>query len=270
MNTVPAPLFGPIGFVAAFVWGAIWGSFANVVVVRLPRGGSLVRPSSHCTQCSAPIRWYDNIPLISYWILRGRCRKCGAHFSPRYFFVELLMALLSMAVWWRAAYAESLPLALSHFSIEFLFVGTLVVLSAIDLEHMILPDKITLPGIVVFFGLGFLEPGAPIWWHRLIGITVGWGFVWLVAEIFYRLTKREGLGLGDGKLLALVAALLGFQALPFVLFLGALQGLLVAVPMRLLRRQQLLGVEIPFGPFLAAGAVETLFLGKWLWSLLVP
>jgi leader peptidase (prepilin peptidase)/N-methyltransferase len=267
---VPVPLFGPIGFVAAFVWGAIWGSFANVVVVRLPKGESLVRPASHCPACKAPIRWYDNIPLLSYWILRGRCRKCGARFSPRYFFIELLLALLSTALWWRAAYAETPALALSHFAIEFLFVGTLVTLAAIDLEHMILPDRITLPGIVVFFGLGFLEPGAPAWWHRLIGAAVAWGFVWLVAEVFYRITKREGLGLGDGKLLAMVAALQGWQALPFVLFLGAVQGLLVAVPLRLARRQRLLGVEIPFGPFLVAGAIESLFLGRWLWSLLVP
>src|SRR5262249_2819174 len=125
-------------------------------------------------------------------------------------------------------------------------------------------------GIVVFFGLGFLEPGAPTWWHRLIGIAAGWGFVWLVAEVFYRLTGREGLGLGDGKLLALVAALLGWQVLPPVLFLGAIQGLRVAVPLRLARRQRLLGAEIPFGPFLAMGAVEMLFLNQWLWTTLWP
>jgi leader peptidase (prepilin peptidase)/N-methyltransferase len=264
------PLFGPAGLVAAFFWGAIWGSFGNVVVVRLPRGGSLLRPASHCTSCQAPIRWYDNIPLLSYLVLRGRCRRCGARYSGRYFLLELTMAALAVALWYRAAMASEPSLALSRFAIEFLFVGTLVVLSFIDLEHMILPDRITLPGAVVFFGLGFLEPGAPAWWHRLIGMAVGFGFVFGLAELWFRLTRREGIGLGDGKLLALIAAFLGWQVLPLVLLLGALQGLLVAVPLRLLRRQKLMGVEIPFGPFLALGGVEMLFFGRRLMALLFP
>jgi leader peptidase (prepilin peptidase)/N-methyltransferase len=135
---------------------------------------------------------------------------------------------------------------------------------------MILPDRITLPAIVVFFGLGFLEPGMPGWLHRLVGIVAGYAFVWGVAEAFYRLTGREGLGLGDGKLLAVIGALQGWQVLPLVLFAGALQGLLVAVPLRALRRQKVLGVEIPFGPFLALGAVETLFFGPAALRLLFP
>ena len=262
------PLFGPFGIALAFVWGALWGSFANVVIVRLPAGESLVRPASHCVACGAAIRFYDNIPLISFLLLRGRCRACGASFSARYVLVELLLGALSALVWWRAAFAGTLALALVRFVIEFLFLGTLVVLTFIDLEHMILPDRITLPGTVLFFALGFVEPEAPAWWHRLIGAAAGFGFVWLLAEAFQRLTGREGLGLGDGKLLAMVAALLGWQALPFTLFLGALQGLLVTVPRRILTREKLLGVEIPFGPFLALAAAEYLFLAPTLWSLL--
>src|SRR2546427_928184 len=120
----------------AFVWGALWGSFANVVIVRLPAGGSLVRPPSHCGSCGATIRFYDNVPLISFLARRGRCRACGAGYSARYFFVELLVAALSALLWWRAALAANLALALTRFIIEFLFVGTLVVLTFIDLEHM--------------------------------------------------------------------------------------------------------------------------------------
>jgi len=261
------PLQGPVGVALAFVWGALWGSFANVVVVRLPAGGSLLRPGSHCRACGAPIGWSDNIPIWSYLARRGRCRACGGAFSARYLLIELLVAALSALLWWRASLAPSLALAAARFVIEFLFMGTLVVLTFIDLEHMILPDKITLPGIVVFFGLGFLEPGTPAFWHRLIGAALGFGFVWAVAEVFYRLTKREGLGLGDGKLLALVGAFLGWQALPVTLFLAALQGLLVVVPVRALARQRVLGVEVPFGPFLALGALEYLFLAPMFLSL---
>jgi leader peptidase (prepilin peptidase)/N-methyltransferase len=255
-------LLSPAGYVFAFVWGALWGSFANVVIVRLPKGESLMRPPSRCMACGTPIRFYDNIPIFSYLIRRGRCRACGARFSPRYMLVEQLMGLIAIALWWRALGAPAAALSVRQFMIEFLFTGTLTVLSFIDLELMILPDRITLPGIVVFFVLGFWEPGVPAWWHRLIGIVVGWGFVWCLAEAFYRITGREGLGLGDGKLLALVAALLGWQALWACLFLGAVQGLLVTVPARLASRRKVMGVEIPFGPFLALGAVEYLFLAS--------
>jgi leader peptidase (prepilin peptidase)/N-methyltransferase len=246
------------------VWGALWGSFANVVIVRLPRGGSLLRPASHCVSCGTTIRFYDNIPIFSFLLRRGRCRFCGARYSARYFVVELVLASLSALLWWRAALATSFATTLVRFTIEFLFMGVLVVLSFIDFEHMILPDVITLPSIAIFFALGFLEPGAPVWWQRLAGAAGGFGLVWGGAELFYRLTGREGIGLGDGKLLALMGALLGWQGVVFACFAGSVQGLAFAIPRQLVRRQRLLGVEIPFGPFLALGGLEYLLAREYI------
>jgi leader peptidase (prepilin peptidase)/N-methyltransferase len=260
-------LYGPRGLIVAFVWGALWGSFANVVIVRLPEGRSLVFPGSHCGSCGAAIRWYDNIPIFSYLLRRGRCRACKSRYSARYLGVELLLALLSTAAWWHSTQAGLPSVALGRFMIEFLFLSVLVVLTFIDIDHLILPDVITLPGIAVFFGLGFLHPTVPVWWHRLIGAAVGWVFVWTVAEVFYRLTGREGLGLGDGKLLAMVGALLGWQSLIVTLFLGSVQGLVLMVPRRLKSGGKVMGVEIPFGPFLALAAAEYLFFGPQMTQL---
>jgi leader peptidase (prepilin peptidase) / N-methyltransferase len=227
-------LFGPpTGYVLAFVWGALWGSFYNVVVVwGTGRRASLVTPASHCLACGAPIRAYDNIPLVSYVVLRGRCRACGGRFSPRYFVIEALGAGLAVLLYWHVVVggpAEgSLLGRVAQFLIYEKFAGLLVVLSAIDLEKLIIPDRLTYPSIPCAAALSLLLP-LPRWWDGLAGAVVGYAFVWLVAEVYYLVRRREGMGLGDAKLLAIIGAILGWRALPYVVFLASLQGSVIGI-----------------------------------------
>ena len=260
------------GLVFATLWGALWGSFANVCVYRLPRGLSVVRPSSRCPSCHAEIAWFDNIPVLSFALLRGRCRRCRASIGWQYPLLEALAATLTAMVFVRFVLhgRGELPAQLVHFVVYSYFVLVLLVLTAIDLQHLLLPDRVTLPSIVVFFFVGRLL-GDVGWVDSLIGMTVGYGLIWVISEAYYRLTGREGLGLGDGKLLALVGALLGWQALPWTLFVGSVLGSLVTVPWLWWRKRRgdtgtMRHVAVPFGPFLSIGAVFYLFclLGRSL------
>ncbi len=225
-----APPSGPL---IAALWGALWGSFLNVVIERLPRGESLMRPASHCLGCGTPIRFYDNIPILSYLLLRGRCRHCGARFSPRYLLVEGLGLVLSLLCFHHSVTTGtgSVAVRLAQFLVEFYFSLGLLAILFIDIRTMIIPDAITLPMLAVL-------PAAAIalrrvrWLDALIGAAVGFGVVWLLREIWLRLRGEEGIGLGDGKLLAVVAGVLGWRSLPIVLLLGSIQGLLVALPLR--------------------------------------
>lgn len=281
----------PAAIAVAAIWGAIWGSFFNVVIARLPAGQSVVRPASRCGSCGAAVRAWDNIPILSYFLLRGRCRSCGTHFSARYPLVEALTAALAALVfWWFAASdpGEVAAVRLGRFAVYFAFTGTLVVLSFIDLDTKRLPDVITIPGIGVFFLAAFAAHDVP-WGERAIGAAAGYLFVRLIADFYYYVLKREGLGLGDGKLLAMVGALLGWKSLPVVLFAGSVLGVVVSIPLLLLaRRRDLPGGEampedqatgtpttlrtaqVPFGPFLAVGALIYMFAGAHILALVVP
>jgi leader peptidase (prepilin peptidase) / N-methyltransferase len=278
---------GPGAYVLAFVLGALLGIFANVCILRIPRRQSIVRPPSHCGACGAPVRWFDNLPIVSFLVLRGRCRACGAAFSPRYLLVEAATALLVLAVYHLCMSSlrpeDELSLRLMRFAVYTLFVWTLVVIAFIDLDHKKIPDRITYPAIPVFFAFGVLLGDVPLL-DQAIGVVAGYGTIRLISDGYYWLTRREGLGYGDGKLLALVGALLGWRGVLFALFGGSLMGTLLAVPAILLRRRRepraggeaaprgeeaegegddappLRHVELPFGPFLAAGAVAYLFL----------
>lgn len=236
-----------------FVFGTIIGSFLNVCIYRLPHGRSVVFPPSSCPHCTTPIRPYDNIPLLSYVILRGRCRACRAPVSPRYPAIELLTGLAAIAVFHLDGWSAHLP-------VSFVFVCALITISLIDLDHQIIPDQISLPGIVVGFACALLL-GQPRWTDSLIGLLAGGGFLWAVAEGYYRLTGREGMGGGDIKLLAMIGAFLGWRALPVTLMLASLGGSLVGLGLILAHRSDA-RVPIPFGPFLAAGAVCALFFGE--------
>jgi leader peptidase (prepilin peptidase)/N-methyltransferase len=256
---------GPGALLFAFLLGALLGSFANVCILRIPAGESIVHPPSRCGSCGAGVRWFDNLPIVSWLALRGRCRACGAAFSARYLLVEAACGLLFAATFHLAvnvlAPADELPLRLARFAVYALFVWTLLVITFIDLDHMIVPDRITYPGIPIFFALGLLL-GDVDWADRLVGAAGGYLFVRLLSDGYYWITKREGLGVGDGKLLALVGALLGWQAVVFALFGGALIGTFIAVPVLLALRgwRGIRRTPIPFGPFLAAAAVVHLFL----------
>ncbi len=226
-------LLGWAGHAVAAVLGALFGSFANVCIVRWPptdehpHGRSVVRPGSHCPRCGAAIRWYDNIPIVSYFARRGRCRSCGGGFSARYALVEAATAMLFVAVHHLEVVllfpGEPLPLRLTRFAVAAAFVFVLVVISFIDLDTKLILDRITYPAIPIFWGLGLLLPERA-WYHGLIGAAVGYGVIRLVADGYYLLTRRRGLGYGDGKLLAMVGAYLGWQAVVTALFLGSLLG----------------------------------------------
>jgi len=290
-------LASPFGWLIAFVFGAVWGSFYNVVVARLPRGESLVKPGSHCFACGAAVRPRDNIPLLSYLLLRGRCRDCGAKFSPRYLLVELATALLSVALWQafvRSELALPVGLRLARYAYFFVFVSCLEILALIDAATKRLPDVITLPGIPLFFLAGFAVDAGP-WQERAIGLCAGYLVLRLIADFYYYVLKREGMGLGDAKLLALMGGVVGWKALPFILFGASFLGTAVAVPLLLWQRgreraaetsveasaegttapspdataetsgpvaETSLGrIAVPLGPFLAAAAVLWLFVG---------
>lgn len=277
-------LRSPAGAVLAAIWGSLWGSFANVCIHRIPRGESVVRPASHCPACGKPISFYDNIPILSWVLLRGRCRRCGASIPIRYMLVEVAGALLSLLVFWRFVGGSwtSPALPLARFVVYLGFAGTLLVLAVIDLQSRIIPDRITYPTIPAFFLTGRLLGDVGLA-DALIGLIAGYALVRLIADGYYYLTGREGLGYGDGKLLALVGGLLGWQALPVVLLIGSLSGLLISLPVLVLRRrsrkptthpkpdgskagdsdaqgESLRHAQIPFGPFLALGAVCQLLL----------
>jgi leader peptidase (prepilin peptidase)/N-methyltransferase len=305
MNEALATLLGPpCGYVLAFVWGALWGSFYNVVIVfGEGRRASLLRPGSHCLGCGAPIRFYDNIPILSYVLLRGRCRTCGSRFSARYLVVEGLAALLSVALYWRFVAADvvgaAFVLRLAWFLVYEKLAGLLVVLSAIDLARLLIPDRLTYPAIPVMAALSLLLP-LPRWWHGLVGAVAGYAVIWLIAEAYYLIRRREGMGLGDAKLLAIIGAALGWRALPVVIFLASVQGSLIGLAGLLAGArlpaapadagplpdpppaagvpdpaaaasaptpaagQSLRFAAIPFGPFLALAALEYLFVSPLL------
>ena len=251
-------------------FGAIWGSFANVCIYRIPRGESLVRPGSHCPGCQVEIAWYDNLPILSWLLLRGRCRRCGIAISAQYPLVELLLTGLSLLLYRRFVCDDGGPMgiALSRFVTYFFFTLTLVILSAIDLRIRLLPDRITYPTIPLFFLLGRIC-GQTSLLDALVGLCAGYAVIWLIATVYHRLRGAEGLGLGDAKLLSLIGGLLGWHALPWTLFIGSVSGLFLSLPLLALRRRHepegsLLQSEVPFGPFLSLAAVVYLlfFVGR--------
>ena len=265
--------------VCAAVWGAVWGSFFNVVIGRVPRGESIVRPASRCLSCGAAVRAWDNVPILSYILLRGRCRSCRAPFSLRYPLVELLTALVAAGIFWKFTATdptEAVAVRLGRFATYFAWAGTLIVLAFIDLDTKRLPDVITIPGVAVFFLAAFAAHDVP-WTERAIGAAVGYLFVRLIADFYYYVLHREGLGLGDGKLLAMIGAVLGWRSIPIVVFLGAMLGSLISIPLLLIARRRhpdnvetLRQVQVPFGPFLALGALIYLFAGQEIWAVVVP
>lgn len=267
------PLTTTVGAVFAVWLGLLWGSFANVCIYRwpptdeFPRGRSVVKPGSHCSTCNAPIRWFDNVPILSWLWLRGKCRACKAQFSARYLLVEALTGALFGVAWWFTLgtggwQLVSLEDRALHFVIYAAFVFVMVVITFIDIDHKLILDRVTLPSVVLAYGASLLV--GRVWWHGLVGIAVGYGLIWTIGELYYRLRGREGIGLGDGKLLAVVGAMLGWQGVAFSLFSGSLIGSVIGVIGLVRAKQDVMRTELPFGPFLAAGAVFYLFAEPWV------
>lgn len=236
-----------------FIFGLLIGSFLNVCICRMPHDESVISPPSHCQNCAHQIRWYENIPLLSYLFLRGRCHGCGAHISLQYPLVELINAILTLCLFLR--FGPTLT-----FAALLLFSSSLVVITFIDIEHQIIPDEISLSGIVIGFLLSFFikEPG---WLGSLLGILLGGGSLLLVAYGYQLLTGKEGMGGGDIKLLAMMGAFLGWKSVLFIIFASSLIGSIVGVSIMLLQKKDS-KLAIPFGPYLASAALLYIFYGQ--------
>ncbi len=246
----------------SFLLGAVIGSFLNVCIYRIPAGESIVSPGSRCPHCGTPILWYQNIPIFSWLVLGGKCASCKGSISIRYPMVEALTGGLFALVFYRFGIQWATP-------IYWLFCAALVAITFIDLDHQIIPDVISLPGIPIGFLCSFALPWIS-WTDSLFGILLGGGSLFAVAAGYELLTKKEGMGGGDIKLLGMMGAFLGWQAVLPVIFLSSLIGSLVGVPLMLIKKAD--GkLAIPFGPFLALGALIYLFWGpeliRWYLSL---
>jgi leader peptidase (prepilin peptidase)/N-methyltransferase len=261
-------------FGIVLLFGLIVGSFLNVCIARIPLDASIISPPSHCPRCMTPIRWYDNLPLISFSVLRGRCRTCGQHISRRYPLVELLNGLLYLWTFSAFGFTGEALLVMA-------LVSSLVVITFIDLDHQIIPDVITFPGMVVGlaaapffmtalagplpFGLGNVLPplgqNSRSFLNAFIGLLLGGAPLYLIGLLWEKLRKVEAMGGGDVKFMAMVGSFLGWKGAFLTIMLGAMAGSIVGVALILLKKHQADRV-IPFGPFLAFGTLLTLFMGS--------
>ncbi len=241
-----------------FLFGAVVGSFLNVVILRLPDDQrSIAYPPSHCPECKTPIRWYDNIPILSYILLKGRCRSCKTSISWQYPFVESAMGLLSVALLNRFGLSFDLFL-------YFVFVAALLAILFIDLHHQIIPDSISLPGILVGLGGSFFSSQLT-WQEAILGALAGGGFLYAIAFGYLLLRKQEGMGGGDIKLLAMIGAFLGWKSLLYIIFASSVAGSLIGITILLIRKQDR-QTRIPFGPFLAVAALSYLFFQEQIFA----
>lgn len=266
-------------YLFAFIFGAAVGSFLNVVIHRVPNEQSIVFPNSACPKCKTPIKAYDNIPILSWLILRGKCRSCRAPIAVRYPAVELLTALLFVLVYWQTGVTPLLPVYL-------VFVAAMVALIFIDAEHMILPNVITYPLLIgalavriifpiVFAGDYFSDmsywpatylAGKPAWlvslFSAVVGALIGGGSLWLVGEIWKRLRGVDAMGLGDVKMMLAVGALIGWRLAALTIFLGAFSGAVIGMFIIARQKDKTLQTQIPFGIFLGIGSILSLLFGE--------
>lgn len=275
LNVVPPVL----GYIVAAVFGAIIGSFLNVVIHRVPLEESIVFPNSRCPSCGAAIAFYDNIPVLSYMVLRGKCRGCSEPISFRYPAVELLTAALFVAVAWHDGLGAALPF-------DLVFASALLALIFIDAEHMLLPNAITYPGIAFAFVARLAIPfltgtphfddvpslsggalaGLPVWLVSLagagIGALIGGGSLWLMGWTWEKLRGIEAMGLGDVKMMFMVGAYLGWRLTILTIFIGVSTGSIAGVLLMARQRERNMQMLLPFGVFLGLGAIAALLIGR--------
>jgi leader peptidase (prepilin peptidase)/N-methyltransferase len=275
LNLIPQPAI----YLVVGIFGAVIGSFLNVVIHRVPLGESVVRPGSHCPACGTGIAFYDNLPILSYLMLGGRCRSCKVHISARYPAVEALTALLWLAVLWHDGVSVALPF-------DLVFVTAIMALVFIDAEHMILPNAITYPGVVfaliarVCIPLLVGQPhfddlpmllsgplsGMPVWAASLVGALIGallgGGSLWFTGWAWEKLRGVEAMGLGDVKMMFMVGAYLGWRLTILNLFLGVLSGSIIGIALMLRQGKRDMKMLLPFGIFLGIGAIAALLIGS--------
>ena len=251
-------------YITAFILGCIWGSFSNVCIYRLPQNISVSKGRSYCLSCQKQIRWYDNIPLISYIILMAKCRDCSTKIDFKYFLVELISGLNFLIIFYFFGISiESLLLII--LSIFFL------IIYFIDLKHFIIPNELTYPLIFLGFGKTFLTNQNyfifPDYLNSIIGGVAGYTIIWLIIFLYKKLKNIEGMGLGDAKLLAAMGFWFGWICLPFILFFSSLIALITNVP-SLLNKTKDLQTKIPFGPYIILGCIIYLLLFEKIIKLL--
>ena len=258
--------------VFGFLFGASFGSFFNVIIYRLPREESIVMPGSHCMKCNEPIQWFDNIPLLSYIILGGKCRHCKEPYSIRYFFVELLTGVLFALVVNKyfylipdGMYFTMLAMVILHFY----FVGGFVVLTFIDIDHKIIPNEITFSGVPIGLLASFAFPLLMMGQeshlmgllYSFIGAVVGGGFLYVVGAVGKKIMQKEVMGFGDVKLLALIGAFIGWKLTLLTIILSSFAGTLIGVMLIATRKAEWQS-QIPFGPYIVLGALISYFVGN--------
>jgi len=236
-----------------FLFGLAVGSFLNVCIHRIPEGKSIVSPPSSCPQCGHRIEYYDNIPLLSYILLSGKCRHCRTFIPLHYPVVEAVTGLLSVALLMKFNLSP-------QFFLFLIFSASLVTIAFIDLHHRIIPDILSLSLLILGFIASLFKLSEIPWLDSLIGILGGGGFFYLVAFLFEKLTGREGMGGGDIKMLAMIGAWTGWRALPSIILISSLAGIVIGGVSLLLARKEMRS-KIPFGPFLSLGTLLSLFFG---------
>ena len=275
LNLVPLPFI----YIVAGIFGAIIGSFLNVVIHRLPREQSIVLPSSRCPSCGATIAFYDNVPVLSYILIGGRCRSCKAHISARYPAVEALTAFLFVVVAWHDGLTFALPF-------DLVFVAAITALLFIDAEHMILPNAITYPGIVFALVARVAIPylldrphfddlemllngplaGMPVGAASLVGAflgaLIGGGSLWLMGWTWEKLRGIEAMGLGDVKMMFMAGAYLGWRLTILNIFVAVLSGSVIGIALMMRQGRRNMQMLLPFGVFLGIGAIAALLIGS--------
>ena len=245
-------------YIIVFIFGSIWGSFSNVCIRRIPNNTSVIKGRSHCPSCNKLIKWYDNIPLLSFLILKAKCRDCSTTIDVKYFIIELISALNFVLIFYLFGFSSTTILFF------ILSIGFLIIFF-IDLKHFIIPNEITYPLMMLGFLKSF-DPNLnlnlfPNFIDSLIGGFLGYIIIWLVIFIYKKFRNKEGMGLGDAKLVSLIGFWFGWISIPFVIFFSSAIALIKVIP-DLIKNKKNLSSEIPFGPYLIVGCLTFLILNS--------
>ena len=245
-------------YIIVFIFGSIWGRFSNVCIRRIPNNTSVIKGRSHCPSCNKLIKWYDNIPLLSFLILKARCRDCSTTIDIKYFIIELISALNFVLIFYLFGFSSTTILFF------ILSIGFLIIFF-IDLKHFIIPNEITYPLMILGFLKSF-DPNLnlnlfPNFIDSLIGGFLGYIIIWLVIFIYKKFRNKEGMGLGDAKLVSLIGFWFGWISIPFVIFFSSTIALIKVIP-DLIKNKKNLSSEIPFGPYLIVGCLTFLILNS--------
>ena len=252
-------------YIIVFILGSIWGSFANVCIHRLPIGESIVIKRSYCPKCNEKIKWFNNIPLISFLILGGKCRSCKSGIDKRYFIVELT-SVISFLFIYHFFGLSSTSILLAMLSIFF------IIIFFIDLKHYIIPNALTFPLMIIGLVKSF-DPNLninlfPNYLNSLIGGILGYLVIWLIILFYKKIKNKEGMGLGDAKLLSAIGFWFGWVSIPFIIFLSSVIALIVVTP-SLINKSKEMSSQIPFGPYLVIGCVLYLLLFKQILKFII-